>query len=79
MKRIRLATSGQKMNWSQEDQAYTIGIKDIWAGIGSIWAVERRRDENIARRGSLAVSNEDVQARWPEIRTLQTIQSVPTL
>lgn len=67
------------MNLSQEDKAYTIGIKDIWAGVRSIWAVERRRDENIAGRGSLAVNSEDVQAWWPEIRTLQAIQSVPTL
>lgn len=66
----------EEVNESQEAQAYAIGIEYIWPRVRSIWTVKRRRHEEIARGGPLAVSSEDVQAWWPEIRTLQTIQSV---
>lgn len=76
MEVVKIEELGEEMNESQQGQAYAIGIEDIWARVRSIWTVERRRDEEIARRGSLAVSSENVQAWWPEIRTLQIIQSV---
>lgn len=73
---MRWEPSGEEMSQIQEGQAYTLGIKDVWPRVRSIWAFKRRRGEDVTRRGSLAVSSEDVEAWRPEIRTLQTKQSV---
>lgn len=61
------------MRWTYGTKAYPIGIEDIWTRVWSVRATKRRRDENVPRRGSVGVSSEDIQARRPEVRALQTV------